>query len=66
MCPNAGQEEWEELKHKYPEDWKKAIALERDIQSRDPRITLRAKGNLEDLAPGALELGEQCAGMCWV
>lgn len=40
MCPHRKNEEWLRLKNKYPEDWKKAVEVERTMQLWDPEVYL--------------------------
>jgi len=73
MCPNAVNDEWRRLRDEWPDDWQRAIDLEREIRSRDPRITLHRSGLPLDQSPIDKPESDQldmfdnmCAGMCWV
>jgi hypothetical protein len=37
-CPNATNDEWFDLKMNYPDDWAKAVELEREVREKDPGI----------------------------
>lgn len=39
-CPNASNDEWFDLKINYPDDFRKAVELEREVRRQDPSIFL--------------------------
>ena len=41
FCPMQTKESWQTMKDKYPEDWKKAVNVEKFIQARCPDVFLR-------------------------
>ena len=71
MCPNMSNEEWRDLRDNYPEDFSKAVALDREIYLKDGNIYLhssRVPLALADLGqpdePGLF--GGGCSsGMCY-
>ena len=36
MCPNMRHDEWQDIKENYPDEFQKAIQLEKDVQKKDP------------------------------
>lgn len=68
MCPNAGDREWLDLKTDYPEDFARAVELEREIRATQPGMTLHQSGKTLDLVDfGEAQMSiSDCAGMCWV
>lgn len=69
MCPNASNAEWRHLRDKHPEDWQKALEFEDSIRQVDPEVSLHKTGPLRDADIGGetrIEVGDQCAGSCWV
>jgi hypothetical protein len=40
MCPNQSDHEWRDLKENYPEEFAKAVELEREVRQRDPNAFL--------------------------
>lgn len=70
LCPNATNREWLALKKDWPEDFQKAVQLERDARIIDPGMTLHSSGKTldqVDFNENQLTLFENtCAGMCWV
>lgn len=44
ICPNKSEKHWKEMKEKYPEDWKKAKALEDELRKNDPEVYLHKQG----------------------
>lgn len=40
MCPNHSDAGWREMKRDYPEDFTKAVNLERELRQRDPEMFL--------------------------
>lgn len=43
MCPNAGDEEWLDMKDNWPNDFAAAVQLEREIRAKDPHFYLHAQ-----------------------
>jgi hypothetical protein len=70
MCPHMRDAQWRQMRDQYPADFDKAVALERDIQSRDPHAWLTKHARpLETLTFGddqpelfPVGCGE---GVCW-
>ena len=68
MCPNAGDREWVELRDNHPEDWSRAVDLEREIRLKQPGATLHHSGRVlteVDFGDAQLDFASGCAGMCW-
>lgn len=40
MCPNQSDAEWRDLKQNYPDEFRKAVELEKDMQKQDPHLWL--------------------------
>ena len=36
MCPNMRHDEWQDIKENYPDEFQKAIQLEKDVRKKDP------------------------------
>jgi len=71
MCPHRGDEQWKRLRDHYPEDWARAIDLEREVQNRkDPFVFLhgsRKPLNHTDLNDNQGDLFPDCdGGYCFV
>jgi hypothetical protein len=71
MCPHRGNEQWKRLRDDYPEDWERAIALERSVQQqKDPNVflhTSRVALGETKLGDGQEELFPDCdGGYCFV
>lgn len=78
MCPHRKNEQWRDLRDNYPEDWRKAVALDGAVRGTDEaagksgvwmhesRVPL-AMAPIDEPAGGQLELfGHGCAsGYCW-
>ena len=70
MCPNMSPGSWKQLKHKYPDDFQKAVDLEYELHRTDEKIFLHP---LAIPLPLAVEQSEQqsdmfdgCdSGFCW-
>jgi hypothetical protein len=43
MCPNMGNAEWRDMRDHYPQDFAKAVQLEREVQEKDPHAWLHKK-----------------------
>lgn len=70
MCPNMSNQEWREIRENQPQDWMQAVAMDRDIRSRDPHAFLHLSGvPLEDADLSADKSGDPhgCeSGLCFV
>lgn len=44
MCPQHHDREWREIKVERPEDWRQAVAFDREIRERDPHVYLHESG----------------------
>ena len=73
MCPHRSNAEWKRLRDHYPEDWARALALERSVQARDGRdgeVYLHRQGtelSLAELEDDSLDLFDECdSGFCFV
>lgn len=70
MCPHQTDAEWDELKRNYPDDWQKAVELEREIRERDPHVWLHRSAVPLDQAPLAPKKDagpSQCSlGICMI
>jgi len=42
-CSNMGPREWQELKDHAPDDWARAVNLERELRARDPGVYLHGQ-----------------------
>lgn len=51
MCPNAGDEEWLDMKENWPSDFEAAVQLERDIREGDEHFYLHGSCIVLDKAP---------------
>lgn len=69
MCPNLGDQEWIDMKLNWPDDFKKAIEIEREIRSKDPNFFLHPSCiPLEDVdffAQGSMIQESGCVGECF-
>jgi hypothetical protein len=71
MCPNMGNAEWRDMRDHYPEDFAKAVQLEREIQTKDPHAWLHRKAipldmvDLGEPEPAGLFKGGCSSGMCY-
>jgi hypothetical protein len=71
MCPNMGDFEWLEMKNQHPEDFARAVVLEREIQKKDPHAWLHGSCVPLDQVDFAAQRGlfddRSCAsGFCFV
>lgn len=73
MCPNMNDAEWAEMKEAYPNDFKRAIALEDEIREWDDEVWLHRSGvplaevEFEPDKVRAIQGHHQCSlGYCWV
>lgn len=70
MCPNHTQEEWRDIKENKPEDWKKVVAFEKEIQRKDPNAFLHGDCipiDKCDFSEANESLFNRCdSGMCFV
>jgi len=70
-CPNMGDREWRDVKENYPEDFEKAVQLEREIRRTDAGLWLHKRRIPLDMVDIESQLdmfdAAVCAtGMCWV
>lgn len=71
MCPNMGNGEWATLRDEDPEDFARAVALEQEVQKRDPHLFLHhskvplAMADLTAKQEGGLFGGGCTSGMCY-
>lgn len=70
MCPNMSPREWKDLKHKYPDDFQKAVDLEQELHKTDKDIYLHELGIPLDVAITQSErqsdMFDGCdSGYCW-
>jgi rhodanese-related sulfurtransferase len=69
MCPHQGDRQWADLKVNHRADFDAAVALEREVQERDPHVWLHRSGvplDLIDFDPGQDGLFDACGGSsCW-
>jgi hypothetical protein len=70
-CPNMGDREWRDVKENYPEDFEKAVRLEREIRRTDAGLWLHKHRIPLDKVDIESQLdmfdAAGCAtGMCWV
>jgi len=56
MCPNMSNATWREIRDDDPDDFQKAIDIEREARQRDPHIYLHKSGVTLDKAPLGVEL----------
>ena len=40
MCPSMADAEWVDMRDHWPEDWARAVAFERELQKKDPAVSL--------------------------
>jgi len=71
MCPHRGDEQWKRLRDHYPEDWDRAIDLEREVQAKkDPFVFLHGSRKTlgdADLNDSQADLFPDCdGGYCFV
>lgn len=74
MCPNRKDEEWQEMKDQYPQDFKSACEVELEIQNEFPWLTIHSSGKpLSDVKfitdkPKQFDIYDQFCdtGMCFV
>lgn len=73
MCPHKTNAEWKHIKTHHPQEWKKAVELDREIREGDDRKAVwlhKDRVPLENADLSVLETGEvfrQCSlGMCFV
>lgn len=70
MCPNHNQQEWRDIRDNKPEDWARAVAFDKQIRERDPRVFLHADGvplaeaHLDDTNESLFSRCE--SGMCFI
>lgn len=70
MCPNMSPRAWKDLKHKYPDDFQKAVDLEKELHKTDKDIYLHELGIPLDEAITQSErqsdMFDGCdSGYCW-
>jgi hypothetical protein len=71
MCPNKGDSEWRFLKEHWPDDFARAVALERELRELDPHFWLHESAVPLDQVDFSDEQGlfaeKPCtSGMCFV
>lgn len=76
MCPYRRNAQWRRLRDHYPEDWRKAVALDAEVRERDPQHALYLHDGRVALADADLGKDEETAalplfeagcqaGYCW-
>lgn len=71
MCSNMGDVEWRDLHDNWPEDFQKAVLLEREVRLVDPHVFLHKSGVPLDqvdwtLPPSLFDVGGCESGYCFV
>lgn len=68
MCPNQGDAEWRDLKSNHPKEFRKAIALERQVQKKEPNVFLHPSCiPLDKVDFNKGKSAEHCqSGLCFV
>lgn len=72
MCPNRDDNEWLWIKQHYPDEWEKAIELDREVRQKDELNDMylhhsRIPLELVELNPKAKSPHDKCeSGICWV
>lgn len=69
MCPHHGDAEWRDMREREPEDFERAVALEREVRAKDDGLYLSPRRiPLDQIdfteAPGLFN-GSECVGTCF-
>jgi len=69
-CPHRNSREWRFLRDNYPQDWRAAIQLEREIRERDPLVWLHRDrvplGQADIDSDTRLDVGQCGLGYCFL
>lgn len=70
MCPNLADDEWQEMKQDYPDDFEKAVVVERELQRDDPHFWLHPSckplAEVDFTAQGTMFSDRGCTGGCFI
>ena len=69
MCPNLADDEWLEMKRDWPEDFARAVAIEREMRIDDPHFWLHPAlvplDQVDFLAQHSMFEDRGCTGGCF-
>lgn len=69
MCPHHSDAEWRDIKNNHPDDFAKAIAIEKDVRASDDGVYLhpsrRTLDSIDFSEDAGLWRGSECIGECF-